>query len=73
MKTQYRIYKNRIKKSFNERYHIKKKVWGKKWEAFVKKGHEKMSVLWKEGQKKSFMGKTMDFMVGHQIEGSKTN
>jgi murein DD-endopeptidase MepM/ murein hydrolase activator NlpD len=45
MKTQYRIYQNRIKRSFNEKYHIKKKIWGKKWEAFVKKGHEKMTIM----------------------------
>jgi murein DD-endopeptidase MepM/ murein hydrolase activator NlpD len=45
MKTRYKVYKNQVKRSLTERYHIQKKIWGKKWEAFVKKGHEKMTIM----------------------------
>lgn len=45
MKTQYKIYKSQMKRSIHERYHMKKKIWGKKWELFLKKGHEKMTIM----------------------------
>lgn len=45
MKTRYKVYKNQVKRTLSERYQIKKKIWGKKWEEFVKKGHEKMTIM----------------------------
>ncbi|HEY1407278.1 MAG TPA: M23 family metallopeptidase [Spirochaetota bacterium] len=45
MKVEYRIYKSRIKRTVSEQYQIKSRVWGKRWEAFVKKGHEKMTIM----------------------------
>jgi murein DD-endopeptidase MepM/ murein hydrolase activator NlpD len=45
MKTRYKVYKNEVKRTLHEQIQIKKKIWGKKWEEFVKKGHEKMTIM----------------------------
>jgi murein DD-endopeptidase MepM/ murein hydrolase activator NlpD len=45
MKVEYKIYKNKLKRTVSEHYQVKKKVWGKRWEAFIKKGHEKMTIM----------------------------
>lgn len=45
MKTRSKIDTNPEKRTLREHYQIKKKIWGKKWEEFVKKGHSKMTIM----------------------------
>jgi len=53
MKVTYRIYKSKIKRTFSERYHVNRKLLGKRWESFVKWGHEKMTIMFIPHNEKS--------------------
>ena len=64
MKAQYKVYKNRMSGSFSERYQVQKKIWGRKWEAFVKKGHEKMTIMFiPHNEKKIFNFQISKFTI----------
>ena len=50
--------------NISERYLVKKKVYGRKWEAFVKKGHEKMTIMFiPHNEKKIFNFQISKFTI----------
>ena len=61
MKPQYKVYR---KRSFSESFQVSKKVWGRRWEAFVKKGHEKMTIMFiPHNEKKIFNFQISKFTI----------
>jgi murein DD-endopeptidase MepM/ murein hydrolase activator NlpD len=64
MKVRYNIYKNKMKGSVSQQYQVKKKIWGRKWEAFLKKGHEKMTIMFiPHNEKKIFNFQISKFTI----------
>jgi murein DD-endopeptidase MepM/ murein hydrolase activator NlpD len=64
MKVEYKIYKNKLKRTLSEQYYVKRKVFGKKWEAFIKKGHEKMTIMFiPHNEKKIFNFQISKFTI----------
>ena len=64
MKVRYKIYKNKMQGNISERYQVNKKVYGRKWEAFVKKGHEKMTIMFiPHNEKKIFNFQISKFTI----------
>ena len=64
MKPQYKVYKNKMSSSIHERCQIKKRIWERRWEAFVKKGHEKMTIMFiPHNEKKIFNFQISKFTI----------
>jgi hypothetical protein len=64
MKFRIKHYQNRLKLRFAEKYYMFRKRFGKSWERFVQKGHEKMTIMFiPHNEKRKFNFQISKFTV----------
>ena len=64
MKFKIKQFQSMVKQKFSEKYHIRKKRFGKLWEKYLEKGHEKMTIMFiPHNEKKIFNFQISKFTI----------